>query len=763
MKEVFEDHEWFVEHHVIGKLNKENLENALEHVQDNTHKVEKGKELSNLLYRQCLEEELKDISGDLLAGRGIFTHNSGKYIKLQESIDSVLKILEKHNGEEWLEPEDKELLEEKIHLMKEAAFPYMQTKIEQGALDKNAPASLSKRYWGAYAIMRIKAKIPDNPGAEYGILVPEKLDAGDKEYSDWAHRYKQNIRYLAKKQLYTYEKYVKELDKGELSGKTAGELSGKTVENPLGKSAGGLMQEEFDALMDFMEPGKILSYKSDGDLCQKYPKLRLKLQQAIRANEKLQNMSEDEISEYLNSWKVSSRKKSLESAKKLVERKGHTFTDKDKKIVEEKLDLFIKDKIKKFSNIEALTEKGDELEQVARFFDLKMKVISNKLYVKRFHTNTFGKNLSVEDYERMVQNAKDQNEKGFYTALRDIRELEDAGIKHEKDPYEKTLYKNIDETLHRTVKTEFFGFKIGKKATKEANASRGMDGSDDPSMDFVRYGRSMKGRVGKIGLKLHTKHKSVSLSGGLVFGQAKAASYIGATYEIPGASTITDGEFSAVKGRVKLKVGKGPAEVTAGGSISAGYSYGAVKGGVGRFIDRDENGVESEVYGIGGKAGGALSVFKGTVGGALNIWGLKIGASVVGYGAGIAGEIGGGIDSGGIKFSFAGALGLGAGISININWSGLFSNIRNIWRKSKLKKLIAAYKERKKMLNPEISNPEIGKGSADKKPEADKDSDIESHRGESVEEDVEKATPRDEHLVKNLDNKHVEKKNLLHI
>ena len=752
MKEIYEDHEWFVEHHVIGQLNKEKSDsaNVHEHAQDNTHEFEKGKEVNNLLYRQWLEEELKDISGNLLAGRTVISHNSGKYKKLQDSINVVLEILENHNGEEWLEPEDKELLEEKIHLMKEAALPYMQLKIEQGALAKDAPAPLSKRYYGAYAVMKIQSKLPDNPGPEYGILAPEKLDDGDKEYNSWDHKYKQNIRYLAKKQLYAYEKNLKELNESEgLSGGTAEEHT-KGLSKELSKK---LSTEEFDALMDLMEPSKILSYKHDGDLCQKYPKMRIKLEQAIRANEKLQNMSEDEISDYLLSWKVSARKKSLESAKKAVERKGHTFTEKDKKQVEEKLDLFIKDKIEKFSSKEALTEKGDELEQVARFVDLKMKVISNKLYVKRLHTNTIGRKYSVKEYEQKAQEAKNQNEKEFYTNLRDIRELEDAGIRHEKDPYETSLYKNINETLHRTVKTELFGFKIGKGSTKEANANRGMDGSDDPASDYVRYGRSMKGRVGKIGLKLHSKHKSISLSGGIVFGQAKAASYIGATYEIPGASALTDGEFSAVKGRFKLKAGKGPVEVTAGGSISAGYSYGSVKGGVGRFISKDENGVETEVYGIGGKAGGALSVFKGNIGGALNIWGLKVGVTVTGYGAGVAGEIGGGIDSSGIKFSFAGALGLGAGISINVNWSGLLSNIKNIWRKSKLKKLIAAYKERKKKLDPESSNPEIGKGSADKKPGADAESDIETTRGES---DIE--TTRDESIDKSVERSFEENK-----
>ena len=729
MKEIYENHEWFVENHVLGNLNIEsdeklNKDNTLSEW-INTQDEVKDKEVDNLLYRQCLEEKLRNISGDLLAGRTVLSHKSGKYKKLQNSIDAVLGILEKHNGEEWLEKEDKELLEEKIRLMKEAALPYMQGKIEQGALDKDAPVSLSKRYWGAYSIMQIPGKLPDNPGEEYGIYTPDKLEDGDKTYNSWDHKYKQNIRYLAKKQFYTYEKNLKELDKAnELSSELSNELASE------------LSKEEFDALMDFMEPDKILSYKNDGDLCQKYPKMRLKLELAMRANEKIQHMSEDQIQKYMLSWEETAKKNSLDAAKKAVERKGGTFSEKDKKIVQEKLDLFVRDKIKKYSTKEALIEKGDELEQVSRFVDLKMKVISNKLYVKRFHTNTFGKTLGVGDYEGLILRAKDQNEREFYKNLRDLREIERAGIKHERDPFEASLYKNINETLHRTVKTEFFGFKIGNKTIREANASKGMDGSDDPSMDFLRYGRSMKGRVGKIGLKFHSKHKSISLSGGLVFGQAKASSYVGTSYEIPGVSTTTDGEFSAVKARVKLKMGKGPVGATAGGSISAGYSYGAAKGGVGRFMDRDENGTESEVYGIGGKLGGAVSAFKGTFGGSLNIFGLKVGATVIGYGAGLAGEIGGGITTGGVKFSFAGALGLGAGISINVNWTGLIDNIRSLWRKSKLKKLIAKYKERKRMLNPESSNPQIGKGSADKKLESDADSITESDRESSIADDM---------------------------
>ena len=645
--------------------------------------------MSDLLYRQCLEEKLNSILVDLNAGRGIFSHSSGPFKKLKDSIDDVLAVLDKHSGEDWLEKNDRDELETKIHQMKMAAQPYLQYKLKQGALADGAPLNLRKRYRGAYYILKIPSKIPVNPGEEHGIITPSVLEKGDKKYNDWAHKYKQNISYLAKKQIYTYEKNITRHDR----------------EIP---NNGELTKEEFEALMDFMEPDKILTYKDDGDLCQKYPDLRFKLELAIRAKEKLINMNEEQIDLFMLNWATDAAGKSLAAAKKSRERKGQDFTEKEKRNVEEKIEFFINERVKAFRKKDTLIEKGDVLEQVARFVDLKLKVMTNKNYIQLFHTNSISKIYRVKDYERLIHKSEDENDKEFYKNLRDIRELEECGIQHVKENYEKTYYKEVDETLHKTIKREIGSIKIGKFSLKGAGAVNNAYGAKDSSstLNSIRFGKSMKARAGKLGLKLHTKHKTLSASGGLVFGQAKAGSSVGASYLEPGTDLLADGEFSTAKVRGKLKLDTKVVGAALKGSMSAGYSSAYAKGAIGSFVQKDENGNNQKVYGAYGKAGYTFSAYKGEIGGSLNILGVSFSVSLSGYGAGIGGDIGGGISSGGINFSFSGALGIGAGLAVNINWSGLYNNIKNKWRKSKLQKLIATYKKNKKNMKTEASNPE---------------------------------------------------------
>ena len=671
---------------------------------------------ANLTYRLDLEEKLRDISGELLTGRGPLTHDSKKYKNLNNAINDVLNILEQHNGEEWLNAEDKRDLEEKITIMKNHARVYRNDKIDKGATALNAPKSLKKRFEGANKILSIESEIPDNPGPEYGIVPPDQLEPGDIRETKWELKWKQNVRYLAKKQIYTYTKNLRKLEAND-----------------------DLTQNEFDALMDFMEPDKILSYKNDADLCQKYPNMRLKMEQAIRANEKLQDMSQNEINAYMNAWKISALEKSMEAAKKSAERKGRTFTAKDRKNVEEKLNLLISDKVKKFSTKEVLTEKADVLEQVARFVDLKMAVISDKRYVNLDHTNKFGRRCSVKEYDKILRKTRNDNEWNFYNNLRDLRELENAGIWHKKGQTEKTYYSDINETLHTTVKKEMFGFRIGKVGYKGVSTINDAYGANENSTyNTTRYGKDIKCRVGKIGLKLHSKHKSVQLSGGVVFGQLKQGTSIGANIGYPGADAMMTGEFSAVKARVKLTAGKGPISGSIGGNANAGYAFGILKGGLGHIAVKDENGKEYDAYGIAGNAGFVLSAFKGGGSASISILGIRISASLSTYLAGIGGNVGGQLTVGEAKFSLGGVLGIGAGLSFSINWTEAYSKAKALWRKSRLKKLISNYKERKRLrqnnrnnlleireekdlIDREIANPEKGKGSADKKLEDDDD------------------------------------------
>ena len=148
----------------------------------------------DLLYRQWLEQKLKEAISNLDTDRGLMSHSSQLYKNLRKTIDDVLEVLEKHNGEEWLEPEDKTELETKIGLMLEANKPYLEDKINKGGLaEGRVPTTLRRRCMGAFSISLLVPKIVDD-AEQYDI--PDNLrDPDDVEYTDRFHKYKQKVRY----------------------------------------------------------------------------------------------------------------------------------------------------------------------------------------------------------------------------------------------------------------------------------------------------------------------------------------------------------------------------------------------------------------------------------------------------------------------------------------------------------------------------------------------------------------------------------------
>ena len=642
--------------------------------------------MSELLYRRSLAEKLRDLSGELNTGRDPFTWNSGLYKKLNKSIKAVLKVLDDHSGEEWLSEDARKVLEDKIKKMKEAAIPYSEEKLRQGALADPGLSSRSnetqniirKRFRAATDILKIDNKIPRNPGAEEGIITPDVLEPGDKLETDWRLKWKQNVRYLARKQIYTYEKKLEEYKPSEK-----------------------LQQDEFDALMDLVKPSKLLTYKNDAKLCQMYPELRVNLEKAIQASEKIKNMSEDEIATFMINWTSSTLEKSINAAKKAKERQGLVFTEQDRKNIEEKQEILIKDKVEKYLSKEKLINKGDKLYEVSRFVDLKMKVISDKNYVKIIHTNTLGRVFSVTDYENLAMNAQDKAERDFYTNLRDLRELEDAGIRHKRPVtgIEKSFYKKVDETVNRTVKREFLGFRVGKPGFKGVGISNNEFGATDASStaSLLTFGQDSKLRVGKIGIKFHSKHKSLQLSSGVAFGQVKTSSIIGANLNGSGINMILVGEGSAIRGRVKAKASNKYLGGTIGANASLGYASGKAIASFGNITVEDPDGKEHTEFGFKVKAGGVATAFKGGGSGSVNILGLNIGLSFTAYGAGVGVDFGTQVSVGGVGFSLGGALGIGAGFAVSINWSEAVSRIKKRWRKSKLKKLIQKHKNNKEL------------------------------------------------------------------
>ena len=664
--------------------------------------------MSDLIFRQELQGKLEDAILDLNFERSFFTHGSGVYKNLSKAIKDVLGFIKSHEGEEWLEEDDKKDLEDKIRVMREAARAYMDDKLAKGALAYGrVPLWIRRRYRGAFSVFRTPSKVVEDSNDLLAWYNEDEIPKmKEKEYKRWGENYKAKVRYTAKKQLFTYEKKLQQLNSSVYG----------TDE---------LTKEEFAALMDFLEPDKILTYRDDAELCQKYPNLRIKLEMAIRAKEKLEKTDEYTIRIFLEKWGDDAVNNAVDAARKAKEKKKQKFTDKDKKAVVDKIRLFVDDTQKKYLRTEDIIEKGDVLEQVARFLDLKMKVISNKRYIKLLHTNSFGQFYSVKDYEKKIKECKNEKDKEFYRYLRDIRELQSCGIKHVKEPYEKVYYKEVNETLYTTTKKEMFGFHLNDYGFQGVTASNNLIDAVDSSSTYhtVRYGNSGKASVGKIGYKLHSPHKTLSASGGLVFGQVKAGKSFGGSYVSPGLDLQADGEATSAKLRGKIKLDSKYVKANVRGSVSAGYSNAYAKAGIGNFTPTVGENAGQNLTGAYVQAGYTVSAYKGEVGGSLNIFGLSFSISLTGYGAGYGGNFCAGFATGGAMFSFAGCLGIGAGLAINVNWSGLYDNIRKIWSESKLKKLIKKYKADKKAKasSLEASNPEKGKGSEDKKMVADAD------------------------------------------
>ncbi|MBO6157867.1 MAG: hypothetical protein J6P72_01240, partial [Firmicutes bacterium] len=608
------------------------------------------------LYRESLKEKLLDLAGELKTGRGSFSVGSGRYRSLDNAISSVVKLLDQHEHEEVLSQEDRVKLETEIQKMKKAALNYRNYKLSQVALSDRGVATASVeqrirvdriRYQAADDILKIDTKIPKNPGEEQGIVPPDQLEPGDRPQTDWRLKWKQNTRYLAKKQLKAFEHKLAAFN----AGKDPEQLKPD--------------QEDFDLLMD-MVGKQILAYKNDAHLCKKYPKMRLDMERAIRTSEKLKNLTEDEFATYIFNWLSNSTKKAVAAAKRAKNRKGLPFTEADEEKAVKDHEEIIQEKIANFGTQEKLETAGDVLTQMARFADLKMQMISDKQYVQLMHTNKLGHTFDVVDYERLIKTSKTKEEKKFYRILRDIRELEDAGIKHIKPAYaiEKAVYKKITETDHRTFKRDFFNFtstRVGAKATTVKHTMKNLP-SIEGNTSAMAIDQNNKFRVGKIGLQLHSKHKSVQVSGGVAFGQARVSTTIGTCLSKPGAQLSLLADATAVRARIKTKASmfKGDVKASLGAGVNVGYASALFSGGIGNITVKDAEGNEKTAFGVSGKVGAVAAIAKGDVGCTFNFFGFKISASLTGYGGAIGTEYGGELTTGGASLTLGGALGIGA-------------------------------------------------------------------------------------------------------
>lgn len=156
---------------------------------------------------------------------------------------------------------------------------------------------------------------------------------------------------------------------------------------------------------------------------------------------------------------------------------------------------------------------------------------------------------------------------------------------------------------------------------------------------------------------------------------------VGATGSV-GATLYKDGKFApslSAKVEASASVAKGEAEVTAGseeynvhakaeGSVLTAKAE--AEGGIGKVTYKNGSGITQTGYGVAGEAGAEAYVAEGKVSGGVTILGVKFGVEVSGKAGGVGASAGGALTTGGVSGSVSAGLGLGAGVSFNVDWSG---------------------------------------------------------------------------------------------
>lgn len=152
-----------------------------------------------------------------------------------------------------------------------------------------------------------------------------------------------------------------------------------------------------------------------------------------------------------------------------------------------------------------------------------------------------------------------------------------------------------------------------------------------------------------------------------------------------GASLFKDGKLSpqayakagakvtGAKGSIEGQIGSDDNNVHANASGEVLTAEAKAEAAAGKITYKDEvTGEDKSAYGVKGSAGAEAYAASGKVSGGFSIFGVKINIGVSGHAGGAGGKIGGYAGTGGVGGSISAGLGIGAGIDLSIDWSGLF-------------------------------------------------------------------------------------------
>ena len=195
----------------------------------------------------------------------------------------------------------------------------------------------------------------------------------------------------------------------------------------------------------------------------------------------------------------------------------------------------------------------------------------------------------------------------------------------------------------------------------------------DGKWDFKSFGISTeakasgavaKGEVeGNLGY-LHGKASGKAITGA-VKGEAKFTLYDDGKLN-PSLSIGAKAEGSVLQGDAEVGFGTDQYGVYAKADGDLLHAEAEAKAGVGS-LGKDKDG--NTTYGASAEASAMASVAQGKVKGGITIFGIDIDVGVKGYAVAAGVEAGGSITTEGVTANFSGALGLGAGLDVSVDWS----------------------------------------------------------------------------------------------
>lgn len=171
---------------------------------------------------------------------------------------------------------------------------------------------------------------------------------------------------------------------------------------------------------------------------------------------------------------------------------------------------------------------------------------------------------------------------------------------------------------------------------------------------------------------------NIGLLGGEIGGTVGS---VGASGKV-GATLFKDGKFSpsldakvkaeaaALKGNAGVKIGTDEhnAHIDGKGTVLGAEAEAGGSAGVITYKDEKTGATKTEL-GVKGKVGAEAYLAKGSVSGGFTIFGIKIEAGIEGKAGAVGVSAEGRATTGGVSGKIGGALGLGAGVELSIDWS----------------------------------------------------------------------------------------------